>query len=555
MPVRFRPNILSNPKVRNLFSYFKSRNPTFCGISKLYFNFVQNTAKMLRKIRIVAAGLFFVLITLLFLDFTGAVHLWFGWMAKIQLLPAVLALNVGVIVVMVVLTLLFGRVYCSVICPLGVFQDIVSWLSGRRKGKKNRFTYKKEIKWLRYGLLAVFIILMVAGLGAIAILIAPYSAYGRIATNLFAPVYGWINNLLAALSAHWGSYAFYPTDVYIKSLPVFIVAAVTFIVVVVLAWRGGRTWCNTVCPVGTTLGLLSRFSLFRPVIDTEKCIGCTLCGKRCKASCIDTKNHAIDYSRCVVCFDCLENCSSGAIKYRLACKAKRSEAGDVSSSEISSASETKHQSAAESSTRRAFLVGSALVAGAVTVEAKKQKLAEGVAALQEKQVPPREVTPVPAGAVSRKHFYQHCTACQLCVSECPNNVLRPSSHLSTLMQPEMHFDKGFCRVECNRCTEVCPTGAIRLVESVADKSSIQIGHAVVIPENCVVNRDGVNCGNCARHCPTGAITMVPKEDGSKHRIPAVNPEQCIGCGSCEYHCPARPVSAIYVEGHEVHKER
>ena len=162
---------------------------------------------------------------------------------------------------------------------------------------------------------------------------------------------------------------------------------------------------------------------------------------------------------------------------------------------------------------------------------------------------------MPAGSQSLKHFYSHCTACQLCVSECPNDVLRPSARLANLMQPEMHFDEGFCRIDCNRCSTVCPTGAISLVESVADKSAIQIGHAVVIPENCVVNRDGVNCGNCARHCPTGAITMVEKEGDPKHKVPAVDPAQCIGCGACEYHCPARPVSAIYVEGHEVHKER
>ena len=490
---------------------------------------------MLRKIRIAAACLFFAGITLLFLDFTGAVHLWLGWMAKVQLLPAVLALNLGVVIALAVLTLLFGRVYCSVICPLGVMQDIVNRFSSRRKGKKNRFTYKKEMKWLRYGLLILFIVLMVAGLTSVAALIAPYSAYGRIATQLFAPLYGWCNNLLAAIAEHYGSYAFYPTEVYLKSLPLLIVAAVTFVVVVVFAWKGGRTWCNTVCPVGTTLGLLSRFSLFRPVIDTSKCINCGLCGKRCKASCIDTKDHAIDYSRCVVCFDCLENCSSGAIHYRLACG--------------------KHQSGAEQNGRRAFIAGTALLAGAATVEAKKKKLAEGVAQLEDKQVPPRNVKPVPAGAVSRKHFYQHCTACQLCVSECPNNVLRPSASFDTFMQPEMHFDKGFCRVECTRCSNVCPAGAIRPVESAADKSAIQIGHAVVISENCVAVRDGVNCGNCATHCPVGAITMVSAGEESKIRIPAVDPERCIGCGACEFHCPARPVSAIYVEGHEVHKER
>ncbi len=505
---------------------------------------------MLRKIRITAAVLFFALITLLFLDFTGAMHTWFGWMANIQLLPAVLALNLGVIIALALLTLLFGRVYCSVICPLGVLQDIISWFSGKRKGKKNRFTFKKENKWLRYGVLVIFIVLMVAGANAVAILIAPYSAYGRIASALFAPLYGWCNNLLASISEHFGSYAFYPTEVYLKSLPVLIVAAVTLVVLVILAWKGGRTWCNNICPVGTVLGLLSRFSLFRPVINTDKCVNCGLCGKRCKASCIDTKNHRIDYSRCVACFDCLENCNSGAIKYTFAY------GKEIPGQARNDGKEVGHDGKrSDVSGRRAFLVGTALVAGAVTVEAKKKKLAEGVARLEDKQVPPRTVTPVPAGAISRKHFYQHCTACQLCVSACPNNVLRPSARLATLMQPEMHFDQGYCRIECNRCTQVCPADAIRPVDSIADKSAIQIGHAVVIPENCVVNRDGVHCGNCARHCPTGAITMVASETNPKLRLPAVNPEQCIGCGACEHHCPARPVSAIYVEGHEVHKER
>ena len=500
---------------------------------------------MLRKIRIVSAALFFTLITLLLLDFTGALHVWLGWMAKIQLLPAVLALNVAVILGLAALTLLFGRVYCSVICPLGVFQDIISWINGRRKGKKNRFAFKKEIKWLRYGMLVLFIALMILGLNAAAILIAPYSAYGRIVTSLFAPVYGWCNNLLAAVAAHFDSYAFYPTEVYLKSLPVLIVAAITFILLGVLAWRGGRTWCNTVCPVGTTLGLLSRFSLFRPVIDTGKCVGCKVCEKRCKASCIDIAGHKLDYSRCVTCFDCIDNCKFGAMKFCFAYGDKR-----PGQAEHDTAEQAGHYA-----TRRAFIAGTALVAGAAMVEAKKKKLAEGVAALQEKKIPAREIIPVPAGAISRKNFYSHCTACQLCISECPNDVLRPSARLATLMQPEMSFEAGYCRIECRRCTEVCPTGAISLVESAADKSAVQIGHAVVIPENCVVNRDGVNCGNCARHCPVGAIMMVEKEEGSKLRVPAVNAVHCLGCGACEFHCPARPVSAIYVEGHEVHKER
>ena len=188
---------------------------------------------MLRKIRIVAATICFTLITLLFLDFTGTLHLWFGWLAKIQFLPAVLALNVGVVAFLVILTLLFGRVYCSVICPLGVFQDIVSWISGKRK--KNQFRYSPAISWLRYSMLALFIVALLAGFTAIAALIAPYSAYGRIASNLFAPLYQWGNNLLAYFAERIDSYAFYSTDVWLKSIPTFIIALVTFVSLIILA--------------------------------------------------------------------------------------------------------------------------------------------------------------------------------------------------------------------------------------------------------------------------------------------------------------------------------
>ena len=198
---------------------------------------------MLRKIRLTLALLFFVTVTALFLDFTGTIHTWLAWMAKVQFLPALLAVNVGVIVPLVLLTLLVGRVYCSVICPLGVFQDIVSWISGQRKKKKYRFSYSPEIKWLRYGVLGLFVIALITGIGSIVALLAPYSSYGRIVSNLFAPLYRWGNNLLAYFAERADSYAFYDAEVWMKSLPTFIIAVVTFIVLIILAWRNGRTYC------------------------------------------------------------------------------------------------------------------------------------------------------------------------------------------------------------------------------------------------------------------------------------------------------------------------
>ena len=196
---------------------------------------------MLRKIRVTLAILFFAAVTLLFLDFTGTIHAWLGWVAKIQFLPALLALNTGVVIALVLLTLLFGRVYCSVICPLGVFQDVVSWLSARRRKKKYRFTYSRPLTWLRWTVLVLFVAAMLAGVGSFVALLDPYSAYGRMASNLLAPLYGWGNNALAWMAERMDSYAFYDTTVWLRSLPTFIIAIVTLVVIVVLAWRGGRT--------------------------------------------------------------------------------------------------------------------------------------------------------------------------------------------------------------------------------------------------------------------------------------------------------------------------
>ena len=187
---------------------------------------------MLRKIRITLAAIFLVGLVLLFLDFTGTAHTWLGWMAKMQALEAILALNVVVIVVLAVLTLVFGRIYCSIICPLGILQDIFGWLG--KKSRKNRYTYSPEVKWLRYLMLAVFIIALVAGIGGIFRLLAPYSAFGRIMTMIFQPLWQLGNNVLASIAERADSYTFYSVDVWLKSMPVLIIAVVTLLLLVVL---------------------------------------------------------------------------------------------------------------------------------------------------------------------------------------------------------------------------------------------------------------------------------------------------------------------------------
>lgn len=357
---------------------------------------------MLRTIRLTAAIVCFTLITLLFLDFTGTLHTWFGWLAKIQFLPAVLALNIGVVLFLIVLTLLFGRIYCSVICPLGVFQDAVSWFSGKQK--KNRFRYSPALKWLRYGVLAVFILALVAGLNTFVVLLAPYSAYGRMVSSLLAPVWQWGNNLLAYFAERAESYAFYEVDVWMKSLSTLIIAVITLIVLFVLAWRNGRTYCNTICPVGTVLGFISRYSIFKPVIDTSKCNSCGLCARNCKASCINTKAHEIDYSRCVACMDCLGKCKQRAIKYTR--RIQKKEGVNTETVKIKSVTSEQIDNA-----RRSFLSAS-------TIFATSTKNGQ-----DENYVKARRAFLVGYDrSVPKLRQASHCIGCNQCVPHCPQNI-------------------------------------------------------------------------------------------------------------------------------------
>ena len=267
----------------------------------------------------------FVGITLLFLDFTGTLHAWLSWMAKIQFLPAVMALNVVVVAVLVVLTLVFGCIYCSVICPLGVLQDLLA----RLNRKRNKYSYSKELRLLRYAVLVVFVVAAVAGVGSLFQLLAPYSAFGRIATMVLQPLWMLGNNVLGFLAERADSYAFYTVDVWVKSMPVLVIAVVTLLVLLVLAWRGGRTYCNTICPVGTILSFFARFSWLKIRFADDKCRNCSLCSRNCKAACIDYKTHSVDYSRCVVCGNCIDSCKFGALKYGLKASPSPSQGGDV----------------------------------------------------------------------------------------------------------------------------------------------------------------------------------------------------------------------------------
>jgi len=475
----------------------------------------------------------FISITLLFLDFTGSVHAYLGWVAKMQFVPAIFASHIVIALAIIFLTLLFGRFYCSQFCPLGIFQDMVSF--------KTKFSYSKPRKGfviLRYVLLAGFIATAFAGGGLISML-EPYSAFGRIVSQIFGPIYKFGNNILAYFSERAGSYTFYSVDVWVKSVASLVLAILTLAGVSIFAYKSGRGYCNTICPVGTFLGLLSKYSFMKLRIDLSKCKHCDLCSKKCRSSCIDTEEGKIDYTRCIACLDCVKTCPAKAISY-----SKPSKKIMQKEEEILSES---------GAARRNLFVGSIIAVLSCATKLQASHGDGGLTELSDKKVPNRKKPIVPAGAGSYKHFHDHCLGCQLCASVCPNDVLSNKAHGTT--KPNMSYERGYCRPECVKCTEVCPTGALKPITR-AEKSSIQIGCAVWNKELCIVNTDKVACDLCSRKCPNAAIAMIPPSaDASPDapKIPMIDTNRCIGCGACEHLCPARPYSAIVVEGVEVHR--
>ena len=265
---------------------------------------------MLKAVRTIAALAVFIGLNLFFFGFVEGA----GCLAQIQFVPACLAFNFIVVGVVAGVTLLMGRIYCSVVCPLGIFQDIVLRL--RRLFVRKNFAYRPGLPVVRAVCAVAFAVLVLCGCAALAGLVEPYSTYGRFATHLFEPLAAACSNVVADLAARWGHPCMLKTEIFVRGWAALGVAGVSFLVLAVLAAWQGRLACNTVCPVGAVLGLLSAKAPFKIRLDAAKCVKCGLCAKACKAECIDVANGKVDQSRCVRCFNCLGACRKEAMSWK-----------------------------------------------------------------------------------------------------------------------------------------------------------------------------------------------------------------------------------------------
>ncbi len=494
---------------------------------------------LLRRFRIIFSTIIFICFFLVFIDFrsyipTGDINI----LLYLQFIPSVIkfadlrTIAAAGFLFVLVLTLLTGRTYCSFLCPLGIGQDIFSRIGGRFKKKFRRYGYKKPFTILRYSILAITLIVTMLWGMYMVILLDPYSIFGRFMTYFAKPSVLYLNNFLSGILGKFDIYTL--SNVPIKGYPLiaYSIPAAFFVLVGVLSFTRGRLYCNTVCPVGTFFGLLSKVSLLRIKFDETKCTRCGRCSMKCKSSCIDFLNHDVDVTRCVDCFNCISTCQDKALSYGLVKIKKKGHETDESRRRIVAGS-------------LLLMFGLSRTANAQNTTAPKPK--------KDSTVKETKTSPVcPPGGNSIADFNKNCTSCSLCINACPNGVLQPAFKqygLIGMMQPVMDYHKSFCTYNCTICTEICPTNALHPLVLEAKKLT-QIGKAKFIKDNCIVKTEKTACGACSESCPTKAVHMVPYEGNLV--IPETKDDICIGCGHCEYACPTVPYKAIYVDGNPVH---
>ena len=552
--------------------------------------------KGLKIIRVTAATAIFIAALLSFLNFS------MGWetnhILHIQFVPALLSLAAGTLgvalplIILLLLTLIFGRVYCSFLCPTGILQDIIGRLarpftrrtrtnphspgagtnagSSTSTGSSTSAGYRKPHSILRYIILIATGLLFALGLAWPLTLLDPYSLFGKIASQFFGSIEIFLNNALANIFPNSIPYLKYTSIATVS----FIYGTIALITLILFSAAHGRLYCNTICPVGTLLGLIGSKSLFQIRIDSNACKQCNACAKNCKSNCIDIKGQKVDTERCVVCFNCLQHCKFGALHYSL-----RRPAGNTSSRiSAGSAASTSNSTSAGNSTASTGATSANATSSTSSTNATSSAPSEkvdkglrttlaGLAGLgtailahkgtgsrfipikeyREKHLPgnlraSQELGIMPPGAGRLEHFKQNCTGCYACVAACPGDVIKPATFEygpDGILLPTLKYNGHFCGYECNACSSACPSGALSPL-TLKEKKRTAIGKAIYMAGKCIVFQAGTDCGACDEHCPTKAITMVPVPGKSFLYYPKLNRDLCIGCGGCEYICPQKP---------------
>ncbi len=419
--------------------------------------------------------------------------------------------------IIIVLTLFFGRFFCSWLCPLGVINQWMSNFFNRRRPVDDYQinTYRRSYT-LKYYILTALLALSITGTLQVGLL-DPISLITR---SFALSVLPGIDRLTGLI---------YPRS-FIYHASLFI--GILFLVILFLNRFLTRLWCRMLCPLGALLGLVGRFSLLRIWRDVGRCTDCMKCLRRCHGGC--NPHGEIIFSECHLCMNCIEDCPEGAIHYGL-----RREKSSL-------------QKLPDLNRRR--LIETAL-GGLVLYPLMRGTISAATRPLPGAIRPP--------GALREDDFLRRCIKCGECMRVCPANAIQPAlleTGLEGLWTPILVFKTGYCEFNCVLCSRVCPTGAIRQI-SIEEKigappfkEPIRMGTAFYDRGRCLPWAMNTECIVCEEVCPTSpkAIWFEHKEirnrDGTTRvlKLPHLDPTLCVGCGICEYKCPVHDRAAIRV---------
>jgi polyferredoxin/formate hydrogenlyase subunit 6/NADH:ubiquinone oxidoreductase subunit I len=423
---------------------------------------------------------------------------------------------------LIVPTLLLGRIFCNWICPYGILHHFTGWLLGKRRaGERERIESNryKKLYSLKYFILIAMMVM--AFFGSLQIgLLDPICLFYRSMTTAILPLI----NLAAPASIYVEQY-FHVGAWLIGGLLVFFVGMNLLI---------PRFFCRVVCPLGAFLGTLSAFSLWRIDRDPHKCVDCDLCLKNCEGA--SDPHTQLRKSECFVCFNCIEDCPEDAISFQFLPALQR---------EISTPAVPLRRAVL------AGLVGAGFYAFARTSGASDRNYSKQVIR--------------PPGSVEEKGFLERCIKCDQCIRACPTNVLQPAlfeSGVEGLWTPLLNMKLGYCELNCTLCGQVCPTGAIQRITleektglgKFAQQGPVRIGTAFYDHGRCLPWSMETPCVVCEEVCPVSPKAIysrevtITKRDGTPItlRQPYVDPALCIGCGICEHECPVTDEAAIRV---------
>jgi MauM/NapG family ferredoxin protein len=441
--------------------------------------------------------------------------------------PAALLLSL----ITVAFTLVFGRVFCSWVCPLGTLNDFMGHLTPKRRRKEH---LGGQARRLKYYILIVILVsslftLQIAGLAdpisllirSLAVAVEPavnlmthtvfdllYRAHIPGVTAISEAVYSLLKKYLLSFRQ-----PFFYQGMFIGLI---------FAAVLLANLYRRRFWCSGLCPLGALLGLMARISPLKRVVG-KGCTSCNLCVQECRTGAAVGLKGGWKKTECVLCGECQEDCPRDAVRFGFA-SAKAGKAAGVD-------------------LQRRGVIASLCAGIFIPPLIRTDPLAKR-----------REGRLIrPPGALPEDEFLRRCVRCGECMKVCLTNGLQPAlleAGLEGIWTPRFDFHMGYCQYYCTLCGQVCPTGAIRKL-SQEEKARTKIGLAYVDKNRCIPYAQGVECLVCEEHCPTPdkAITFEQVEtmtpQGRRRiRRPVIDLKLCIGCGICEYKCPLHDQPAV-----------